>query len=80
MRLAIFSDIHGNPIALDAVLAAIGDAVDGYIVVGDYCAIGYDPATVIERLNQLPNAHFLRGNTDRYILTNDRPHRHLRMC
>lgn len=73
MRLAIFSDIHGNPIALEAVLADIGDTVDGYIVVGDYCAIGYDPATVIERLNTLPNAHLVRGNTDRYILTNDRP-------
>lgn len=73
MRLAIFSDIHGNPIALDAVLADIGSSVDGYIIVGDHCAIGYDPASVIERLDALPNAHFVRGNTDRYTLTNDRP-------
>lgn len=73
MRLAIFSDIHGNPIALDAVLADIGANVDGFIVVGDYCGIGYDPASVIDRLQTLPNAHFVRGNTDRYILTNDRP-------
>ncbi len=73
MRLAIFSDIHGNPIALDAVLKDIDNSVDGYIVVGDHCAIGYDPATVIERLETLPNTHFVRGNTDRYILTTDRP-------
>jgi predicted phosphodiesterase len=73
MRLAIFSDIHGNPLALEAVLNAIGGQVDGYIVVGDYCGIGYDPATVVEMLQQLPNAHFVRGNTDRYILTRERP-------
>ncbi|MGH2370642.1 MAG: hypothetical protein ACRDI2_20895 [Chloroflexota bacterium] len=31
MRLALFSDVHGNPIALDAVLAdiAAADGVDG---------------------------------------------------
>src|SRR5688572_8301477 len=74
MKLAIFSDIHGNPLALDAVLAAVEGEVDGYIGVGDYVAIGYDPATVIQRLQSLPNAHFICGNTDRYTLTNDRPY------
>lgn len=75
MRLAIFSDIHGNPIALDAVLADIQTqgGVDAYWVLGDLSAIGYDPVTVIERLVALPNVHFVRGNTDRYVVTGERP-------
>jgi len=73
MRLAILADIHGNPIALDAVLADIAGQVDGYLFLGDYAAIGYDPATVIERIRDLPNAKFVRGNTDHYTCTGDRP-------
>ncbi len=75
MRLAIFSDIHGNPIALEAVLNDIQaqGGVDGYWVLGDLAAIGYDPATVLEMVDALSNAVFVRGNTDRYILTNERP-------
>lgn len=68
MRLALLSDIHGNTIALDAVLADIAQAggVDGYLFGGDYCAVGYDPAGVLERIHSLPNATFIRGNWDRY--------------
>ncbi|MDQ6877651.1 MAG: metallophosphatase family protein [Candidatus Dormibacteraeota bacterium] len=75
MRLAILSDIHGNPIALDAVLADIdaGGGVDGYLVLGDLVALGYDPVGVLERLVALKGAAFLRGNTDRYVVTGDRP-------
>lgn len=37
MRVAVFSDVHGNPVALDAVLADIERQadVDGYVVLGD---------------------------------------------
>ena len=47
MRLAILSDIHGNPLALDAVLADIQSQgeVDAYWVLGDFAALGYDPVT-----------------------------------
>lgn len=70
MRVAILSDIHGNPIALDAVLADIREqgGVDGYWVLGDFSAIGYDPVTVLERLSKLPNLQCTRGNTDRYTV------------
>lgn len=73
MRLALLSDIHGNPIALDAVLADIEaqGGVDGYWILGDVAAIGYDPVTVIERLVALPNGRFLRGNCDHYTVTGD---------
>ncbi len=75
MRLALISDIHGNPIALDAVLADIAaqGGVDETWVVGDLAALGYDPVGVLDRLHDVPNAHFLRGNTDRYTVTGDRP-------
>jgi predicted phosphodiesterase len=75
MRLALLSDVHGNPIALDAVLkdiAAQGGA-DQYWVLGDLVAIGYDPVGVLERLRALPSVRVLRGNTERYVLTGDRP-------
>jgi predicted phosphodiesterase len=75
MRLALLSDVHGNPIALDAVLADIEvrGGADGYLVLGDLAAIGHDPVTVLERVSRLPNVLVTRGNTDRYILTGDRP-------
>lgn len=75
MRIAILSDIHGNPIALDAVLRDIElrGSVDGYWILGDLVALGHGPVTVLERLSALPNVHFVRGNTDRYVCTGDRP-------
>jgi predicted phosphodiesterase len=66
MKYAILSDIHGNTIALDAVLNALSD-VDAYLLLGDYCALGANPVGVLERICKLPNAIFVRGNTERYI-------------
>ncbi len=75
MRIALLSDIHGNPIALDAVLADIEaqGGVDTYWILGDFSALGYDPVGVLERVTQLPNVFFLRGNHDRYTVTGERP-------
>lgn len=75
MRIALLSDIHGNAIALDAVLAdsaALG-GVDEYWVLGDLVALGPQPVTVLERLQTLPNVRFTRGNTDIYMATGERP-------
>ncbi len=75
MRLVILSDIHGNPIALDAVQADIQSQgeVDAYWVLGDFAALGYDPVTPLENITALPHASFTRGNTDRYVVTGDLP-------
>lgn len=75
MRLAILSDIHGNLLALEAVLADIQaqGGVDGYWVLGDLAALGYDPVGVLERLKTLSNVRCTRGNTDRYLITGERP-------
>jgi predicted phosphodiesterase len=68
MRLAVLSDIHGNPIALEAVLRDVTEqgGADAYVALGDFAAIGYDPVTPIERVASLPNVACVRGNTDRY--------------
>lgn len=75
MRIALLSDMHGNSIALEAVLKDIHaqSEVDKYLILGDIVAIGHDPIGVLQRLVELPEAHFIRGNTDRYVVTGDRP-------
>ena len=74
MLIAILSDIHGNPVALDAVLAdARSIGIEAYWVLGDHVAIGYSPVDVLERLSQLDNSVIVRGNTDRYVVTGEGP-------
>src|SRR5919109_4209325 len=75
MRIALLSDIHGNSIALEAVLTDIErhGGVDAYWVLGDIVALGHDPIGVLERLAGVPNTRYTRGNTDRYVVTGDRP-------
>lgn len=75
MQIALLADIHGNIVALEAVLADIERhaQVDAYWILGDLVAIGPAPVKVLERLSTLPNARFIRGNTDRYVCTGDRP-------
>jgi len=68
MQIAIITDIHGNIYALEQVLRdceVIG--VDNYWFLGDYVAMGAHPRQVIDRIRDLPNAIFIRGNTDRYL-------------
>mgnify|MGYP000152860752 CR=1 FL=1 len=75
MRVAILSDIHGNLLALEAVLKDIEarGGVDECWVLGDLVAVGPQPVEVLECLHQLPNVRFTRGNTDRYVTDGDRP-------
>lgn len=69
MRIAIISDIHGNSVALDAVLVDIAaqGRVDAYWLLGDLVAMGPDPVGVMRRLRALPNLQAIRGNTDRWL-------------
>ncbi len=73
MRVAVFSDVHGNSIALDAVLADIEAAggVDAHWFVGDAAALGFDPVGSVERIAALPNLTAVRGNTDRLTISDD---------
>jgi diadenosine tetraphosphatase ApaH/serine/threonine PP2A family protein phosphatase len=47
--------------------------VQTWWVLGDLVAIGPDPVSTLGRLTDLPGAQFVRGNTDRYVVTGDRP-------
>lgn len=69
MRIMIMSDIHGNRLALDAVLADSErhGRIDEYWALGDLAEAGPQPVEVLERLTQLPNVRCIRGNTDRYV-------------
>ncbi len=75
MQLALLSDIHGNSVALDAVLADVErrGGADRYWFLGDLVALGHDPLGVLERITALPSAEFVQGNTDRYLVTGERP-------
>lgn len=75
MRIALLSDIHGNSVALDAVLADIAaqGGVDSFWILGDLVALGPDPVGVLDRLVGLKDVRFIRGNTDRYTATGERP-------
>ncbi len=70
MRVVIFSDIHGNVVALEAVLAAIrrDAAPDALIVAGDLVADGPRPAETLALLRDLPDAQFVIGNTDQDVV------------
>jgi predicted phosphodiesterase len=65
--LALFYDVHGNVIALKAVLedARTGGA-DRFLLGGDYALFGPRPAEAVEVLRRLPNVTWIRGNVDRW--------------
>lgn len=63
MRILVFSDIHSNLTALEAVLAAAGN-VDAYWCLGDLVGYGPDPNECIARVRELPKLVCVRGNHD----------------
>jgi predicted phosphodiesterase len=68
-RLAVLSDIHGNCVALDAVLADLEDqAIDGTICLGDAIQGGPQPAQVAQRLREL-DCPVVMGNSDAWLLS-----------
>lgn len=77
MQVGLISDIHGNRQALEAVIADAADqGVDGWWVLGDLVAIGPDPVATVELISNLPRVKITSGNTERYVLTDDRPPPH----
>ncbi len=71
MRLAVFSDIHGNALALDAVLADLqGEAIDQMVCLGDAVQGGAQPAQTVARMRGL-GCPIVMGNADHWMLTGE---------
>lgn len=63
-RFLVFSDVHANLTALEAVLGAADGLWDWAMCLGDVVGYGPDPNEVIDRILQL-NAFTIRGNHDK---------------
>lgn len=73
MRIAIFSDVHGNLTGLEAVLDDIsGRAVDEIVFAGDLCLVGPRPRNCLRRVLE-SDIHSIYGNTDDWILGRQQP-------
>jgi predicted phosphodiesterase len=69
MRVAIISDIHGNCVALDAVLRDIQQTgADQIVCLGDAVQGGPQPVEVVARLQEL-KCPIVMGNADAWLLT-----------
>jgi putative phosphoesterase len=67
-RLALVSDIHGNGVALDAIIADLTRRdVEQIVCLGDLAAGGPQPREVIARLREL-GCQAVRGNADGWLL------------
>jgi diadenosine tetraphosphatase ApaH/serine/threonine PP2A family protein phosphatase len=72
MRFAAIADIHGNYLALEAVLADIrAQGIDGIVNLGDMASGPLDARSTMDVLKALDAVHVL-GNHDRYLI--DRSH------
>lgn len=68
MRLAAIADVHGNALALEAVLADIAACnVDAIVNLGDMVSGPLEPRRALDLLMALDAVH-VRGNHDRYLI------------
>jgi diadenosine tetraphosphatase ApaH/serine/threonine PP2A family protein phosphatase len=71
MRFAAIADVHGNYLALEAVIADIrANGVSDIVNLGDMASGALDPRPTMDTLMALDAVH-VRGNHDRYLI--DRP-------
>lgn len=70
MRIAIISDIHGNQVALEAVLQNLRQQpqVDQVIISGDLCLNGPRPRETLHIIQAL-NCPVIQGNVDVEVVT-----------
>jgi putative phosphoesterase len=68
IRVGLFSDVHGNGVGLDAVLAELEAArVDELVCLGDLVEGGPQPAYCLRRLQEL-GCPVVLGNTDHWLV------------
>jgi putative phosphoesterase len=78
MRIAIISDIHGNQLALEAVLQDLSHqpAVDHLVIAGDLCLNGPCPREVLDTVRKLA-CPVIQGNVDLEVV-NEAPEKGLK--
>ena len=68
MRVALISDMHGNAVALHAVLAELDrEAADEVVSLGDVAQGGAQPVECLQRLREL-SCRLVMGNSDEFLL------------
>ena len=72
MKLAIFSDVHGNLPALQKMLDDAGN-VDGYICLGDVVNYGPWSEECVDLILSLPDHTYIEGNHEEYFQTGNYP-------
>ncbi len=73
MRIALIADIHGNGVALDAILDDVtSERVDQIICLGDVVAFGPQPAEVVARLRDM-GCPVVMGDIDASLLWTEAP-------
>jgi predicted phosphodiesterase len=72
MRIAVFSDIHGNIVGLNAVFADLRrhEPIDYYFALGDFLAIGPGTDDLLALLRKY-NTRMVRGNWDEIFTDKD---------
>jgi predicted phosphodiesterase len=65
MRVAVFSDVHGNLPALDRFIEVTRPRVDAYLCLGDVVDYGPWSDECLERVLALPGIVLLEGNHER---------------
>lgn len=68
-KTCVFSDVHGNLPALEAVLKKAEQlGVDSYLCLGDIVGYGPFPSECIQRVKEIPDCIVLRGNHDQMMV------------
>ncbi|HXQ33390.1 MAG TPA: metallophosphoesterase, partial [Anaerolineales bacterium] len=71
MRIAVISDMHGNNLAFETVLADIKQkGTDQIVCLGDAIQGGPQPAEVVQNLRAL-NCPVVMGNADAWLLSGE---------
>lgn len=77
MKIALMSDIHGNAVALEAVLKDIRrQGAERIAILGDICFRGPEPKRALEMVQTLVHEHnalVIKGNVDEWTVRSVRP-------
>lgn len=69
MRICVFSDIHGNKAAFDAVWNSMRqEDVSAYLFLGDLCGYYPEAYAAYQVMREIPNLFAVIGNHDRMFL------------